>query len=138
MNWVPENSRRARGFALYAALRGRGRRGESELVERCCDLALAMAARMAAHPRLRIVNEVALNQVLVSVDDGDQLRTREVIRRVQEDGTCWLGSTRWHERELIRISICHWATTAEDVARSADAILAAVDATPAAGPAPIT
>src|SRR6185436_7433984 len=96
-NWVPEASRRARGFPVYAALQSLGRRGLAEMVERCVVLAKRMAERLRHTAAVTILNDVVLNQVLVRferTDGGDaDAFTAEVIRRVQEDGTCWLGGT---------------------------------------------
>ncbi|MBI4563399.1 MAG: aspartate aminotransferase family protein [Planctomycetes bacterium] len=126
-NWVPEASRRARGFAIYAALRALGRAGIAEVVERCCTLARRMARRLAEHEGVRILNEVVLNQVLVRFvpthgEDADAF-TGEVIRRVQNDGTCWVGGTFWHGMHAMRISIANWSTEERDIDRSAEAIL---------------
>ena len=128
MDWVPESSRRARGFAVYAALRSLGRSGVSDLVERCCRLARRFADRLGQEPSIRILNDVVLNQVLVRVEpasgDGDTA-TRETLRIVQQEGVCWLGGSRWHDLEAMRISVSNWSTTDEDVDRSADAIIRA-------------
>jgi glutamate/tyrosine decarboxylase-like PLP-dependent enzyme len=129
--WTPEFSRRARGFAVYAALRSLGRAGLSALVERCCSHARLFAEILARAPGVQVMNEVVLNQVLVrfeaeagTPEQGDQW-TREVIARVQRDGTCWLSGTVWRGRALMRISVCGWNTSDEDVRRSAAAILRA-------------
>jgi glutamate/tyrosine decarboxylase-like PLP-dependent enzyme len=122
LDWGPEFSRRARGFAVYAALRSLGRRGVADLVERSCAHARLFAELLEASGAT-ILNEVVLNQVLVRFGDGET--TREVIRRVQEDGTCWLGGTEWQGEHAMRISVSNWRTTREDVERSAAAILAA-------------
>jgi glutamate/tyrosine decarboxylase-like PLP-dependent enzyme len=121
---VPEWSRRARGFPAYAALRSLGRAGVVELVERCCALASSMAAELAAEDGIEVLNEVCLNQALVRFDDDDE-RTREVIRRVQEDGTAWLGGTTWQGRAAMRISVSSHATTEDDAHRTVAAVLAA-------------
>ena len=127
--WTPEFSRRARGFPVYAALRSLGRRGVAEMVERCCAHARLFAELLSAAPGVRVMNEVVLNQVLVrfepqsSTPEQGDAWTREVIARVQRDGTCWLSGTVWHGRALMRISVCNWSTTTEDVRRSAAAIL---------------
>jgi glutamate/tyrosine decarboxylase-like PLP-dependent enzyme len=126
-NWVPEASRRARGFAVYAVLCALGRNGIAEIIERCCRLARRMADRLAQDSSVQILNEVVLNQVLVrlspqAVGDADAL-TAEVIRRVQEDGTCWVGGTTWHGMHAMRISISNWSTEEADIDRSAEAIL---------------
>ena len=126
-NFVPESSRRARGFAVYAALRSLGRRGIADLVDRCCALAQRMAARLDAHPHIHILNDVVLNQVLVRFEpdggeDADAF-TAGVIRRVQEEGTCWLGGTTWQGKHVMRVSVSNWLTTEEDIDRSAAAII---------------
>ncbi len=126
-DWVPEASRRARGFAVYAALRALGRSGVADLVDRCCALARRMAAALEADPRLEVLNEVVLNQVLVRVDDDDAA-TDAAVAAVQRDGTCWLGGTRWQGRAAMRISISNWSTAEQDVDRSAAAIRAALGA----------
>lgn len=125
ISWVPEASRRARGFTVYAALRTLGRSGVSALVERCCGLARRMADRLAAGGA-EVLNDVVLNQVLVRFSpaggDPDEF-TREVIRRVQADGTLWLSGTSWQGRAAMRISVSNWSTTDADADRSAEAIL---------------
>ena len=128
LDWVPEFSRRARGFTVYAALRSLGRSGVRGLIERCCALARRFAERLAGQPGVEILNDVALNQVLVRFGppgpEGDAV-TREVIARVQADGTCWLGGTVWHGMAAMRISVSNWSTTEEDVDKSVEAILSA-------------
>jgi glutamate/tyrosine decarboxylase-like PLP-dependent enzyme len=128
-NWVPESSRRARGFAVMAALRSLGRQGIVELIERDCSHARRMADALAAAPKVTILNEVVLNQALVRFEgaDGDDVagdrRTRAVIEAVQRDGTCWLGGTTWRGRAAMRFSVSGWRTTEDDIDRSAAAIL---------------
>jgi glutamate/tyrosine decarboxylase-like PLP-dependent enzyme len=124
MDWVPEFSRRARGFPIYAAIRALGRDGIAALVERCCDHATRFAELLGAEPEVEILNDVVLNQVLVRFGGDDEL-TRATIAAVQEDGTCWLSGTVWQGRAAMRISVSSWRTTEHDVARSAGAILAA-------------
>ena len=139
-DWTPESSRRARGFAVLAALRSLGRSGFVELIERDCALARRMAATLGSGPRVTILNEVVLNQVLVRFEaDGDDpdgtggdARTREVIAAVQRDGTCWLGGTTWAGRAAMRVSVSGWQTTEADIDRSAAAILACLAAVDAA------
>lgn len=115
-----EASRRARGFATWAALRELGRDGVAELVERCCRLARRFAESLSAGGAT-IGNDVMLNQVLASFGDDDL--TERVITDVQNDGTCWMGGTSWHGRRYMRISVSNWSTTEDDVDRSVDAIL---------------
>jgi glutamate/tyrosine decarboxylase-like PLP-dependent enzyme len=122
--WVPEFSRRARGFAVYAALRELGRRGVAELVERCCGCARLMAEELARDPRVTVLNDVVLNQVLARFAYDGANVTDEVIEAVQREGTCWLSGTQWEGEPAMRISICNWRTTEADIRRSATAILA--------------
>jgi glutamate/tyrosine decarboxylase-like PLP-dependent enzyme len=124
--FVPEESRRGRAVPIYAALRSLGTSGVGDMIERCCRHAARMADRLRAHPHVRILNDVVLNQVLVRCEapghDADTL-TRAVIAGVQDDGTCWLGGTTWHGMAAIRVAVSNWSTTEEDIDRSADAIL---------------
>jgi glutamate/tyrosine decarboxylase-like PLP-dependent enzyme len=126
-DWVPESSRRARGFAVWAALRALGRDGVAELVDRCCAHARLFAELLGSQPGVEILNDVVLNQVLVRFGDDDAT-THEVVRRVQEDGTCWLGGTTWQGRVAMRISVSSFRTTRKDVEHSAAAILEAAAA----------
>ena len=117
--YTPELSRRARGVDIWAAMSSLGRSGIAELIERNC----LQAARFADGLRdagFEILNDVVLNQVLVSF--GDDEATRRVIAAVQTDGTCWCGGTVWHGRAAMRISVSSWATTDDDVERSLAAI----------------
>jgi glutamate/tyrosine decarboxylase-like PLP-dependent enzyme len=123
-DYVPESSRRARGFATWAALRQLGRTGVAELVERCCALARRFAEELSAIDQITIVNDVVLNQVLVSF--GEDPRTDRAIERVQSSGECWMGGTTWHGQRLMRISVSSWRTTEADVDRSVAAIVAAI------------
>jgi glutamate/tyrosine decarboxylase-like PLP-dependent enzyme len=122
--WVPELSRRARAFPAYAALRSLGRRGVAGIIENCCARAAQLAELLAKVPGVEILNEVTLNQVLVRFGDDDTV-TDEVIRAVQDDGVCWLGGTTFRGRRAMRFSICNWATSPEDIERSAASIAAA-------------
>jgi glutamate/tyrosine decarboxylase-like PLP-dependent enzyme len=122
--WTLESSRRARGFAVWAALRSLGRRGVVELVDGCCAHARRLAAALDDVGEIQILNDVVLNQVVARIGDSDDL-TGSVIRHVQSDGTCWLGGTTWRGKRALRISISGWRTTAEDVDRSVDAIIRA-------------
>jgi len=123
-NYVPESSRRARAVPIYAAVRSLGREGIAEMIERNCAQARRMAERLGAIPGARIVNDVVLNQVLVALPGGDDAN-RAAVAAIQRDGTCWLGGTTWGEEYVLRVSISNWATTDDDVDRSADAIAAA-------------
>lgn len=135
--YVFDSSRRARGFIVWAALRSMGRNGVRALVERCCDLAVRIAERLAADPRVEILNDVVLNQVLVRFhpagaapgrgpDEVADALTRDVVARVQAEGTAWMGSTVWQGMNAMRISVSNWSTTEADADRTADAILRAI------------
>jgi glutamate/tyrosine decarboxylase-like PLP-dependent enzyme len=119
-HFVPESSRRARGIEIWAALRSLGRMGLADLVERTCRHASRFAEGLEA-AGYQILNDVVLNQVLVSFGSADI--TRRVIQRVQQEGTCWCGGTEWQGHVAMRISVSSWATTGEDVQRSLDVIL---------------
>lgn len=123
-DYVLESSRRARGFATYAALRQLGRSGIADLVDRCCALARRFAERLDGRAGIRVVTDVALNQVLVRFGDDDDVTDR-VIAAVQSSGECWMGATTWHGMRLMRISVSGWSTTEADVDRSVAAIAAA-------------
>lgn len=122
-DFVPESSRRARGFATWAALRSMGRSGVAEMVERNCRLARRLADRFGAEPGCEVVNEVVLNQVLIRV--GDLEETKLVEAAIQEEGVCWLGGTNWRDERLLRVSVSNWSTKEEDVDLCAEAILRA-------------
>jgi glutamate/tyrosine decarboxylase-like PLP-dependent enzyme len=115
-----ESSRRARGFATWAALRQLGRDGIAGLVERSCELARRFAERLVSGG-VEVANDVVLNQVLAGF--GDDVRTASVIEGVQRDGTCWVGGTTWRGRRLMRVSVSNWSTTEADVDTSVEAIL---------------
>jgi len=118
--YTPEASRRARAIEVWAALLSLGRRGLAGMVERNCRLAARFAdkLRTAGHS---ILNDVVLNQVLVSF--GDAAATKRVISELQNEGTCWCGGTEWHGHTAMRISVSGWATTEQDVDQSAAAVL---------------
>jgi len=120
MHHVPDSSRRARGVELWAALKSLGRSGLREMIERTCELAQLFAERLRA-AGYEILSAVAINQALVSF--GSAGKTREVIRRVQEDGTCWCGGTVWQGKTAMRISVSSWATTRDDIDKSTEAII---------------
>jgi glutamate/tyrosine decarboxylase-like PLP-dependent enzyme len=118
--FVPEMSRRARAVEIWAALRSLGKHGLAELIERNCRYAQRFATelRKAGH---QVLNDVVLNQVLVSFGPPD--RTRRVIAAIQQDGTCWCGGTSWQGNIAMRISVSSWATSDADVEESIAAIL---------------
>jgi glutamate/tyrosine decarboxylase-like PLP-dependent enzyme len=112
VDWVPEFSRRARGFAVYAGLRSLGRAGLVELVERCCAQARRFADQIAELPGVRVINEVVLNQVLFRLEDDE--RTDAALAGVQASGDVWLSGTTWDGRKAIRVSVSNWQTGDEE------------------------
>jgi glutamate/tyrosine decarboxylase-like PLP-dependent enzyme len=122
-HYTPETSRRARGVEVWAALRSLGRKGVEEMIDRCCRHARRFedALLEAGHA---VLNEVVLNQVVVSF--GDEERNRQVIEAIQRDGVCWCGPTQWQGRSAMRISVSCWATGDDDVDRSIESILRCV------------
>ena len=118
--YTPELSRRARGVEIWAALRSLGRSGLAEMIERNCAQARRFAEGLHG-AGFEILNDVVLNQVLVSF--GSDERTREVIHRIQEDGTCWVGGTVWQGHTAMRISVSSYETTEADVEQSLAAMI---------------
>jgi glutamate/tyrosine decarboxylase-like PLP-dependent enzyme len=117
-------SHRARGVEIWAAIQSLGRSGIAGMIERSCQQAARFAAELAA-AGYAVLNDVVLNQVLVSF--GSDTDTEECVRAIQEDGTCWCSSTRRKGQLAMRISVCSWATTNEDVEISIAAIIRTVE-----------
>jgi glutamate/tyrosine decarboxylase-like PLP-dependent enzyme len=113
VDWVPEFSRRARGFPIYAALRSLGRSGLVDLVERCCGAASRFAEAIAELEGVELLNDVVLNQVLFRFETDE--RTDEVLAEVQRDGRIWLSGTTWDGRKAIRVSVSNWQTSDEEI-----------------------
>lgn len=129
-DFVPELSRRARGFATWAMIKSLGREGIARMVSRHCAQARRMAERLAVAPGVEIMNDVALNQVAVRLGadlEGAQADalTDRTIARVQQEGVCFVGGANWRGRQIVRVSVISANTTDEDIDRSAEAILSA-------------
>lgn len=129
-DYVPELSRRARGFPTWAIIKALGREGIAKMVSRNCAQARRMAERLGAEPGVEIMNDVALNQIAVRLGaDLDPARadalTLRTIARIQEEGECFVGGAVWHGRQIVRVSVINAATTDADIDRSAEAILSA-------------
>ena len=118
--YTPELSRRARGIEIWTAIATLGKKGIAEIVENCCAHAQYAAKRLTA-AGFKILNAVVINQVLVSC--GDEKKTQNVIKAIQEDGTCWCGGTVWKGQAAMRISVSSWATTEKDMKKSVDAMI---------------
>ena len=117
---VPEFSRRARGVPVWATLRSLGRAGVADLVERLVRHAQALAEGIATIEGARVLNDVDYTQVCVSF--GDDERTRDVVARLIADGTVWMSGSRWHNQDVLRVSVSNWSTDEADVERSVDAV----------------
>ncbi len=127
--FVTELSRRARGVAVWAMLKTLGRDGIDELVTRHCMLARRFAERLGAEPGVRIVNQVTINQIIVSFGTGDatarRSATEAVIQKVQAGDVCFAGGAEWRGDWVMRLSLSSGTTMAADIELSADAIIAA-------------
>jgi glutamate/tyrosine decarboxylase-like PLP-dependent enzyme len=117
---VPELSRRARGVPVWAALRSLGRTGVADMVDRLAAHARALADGIATIDGAEVLNDVVFTQVCASFGDDD--RTRAVIRALLADGTTWMSGSRWHEREVLRVSVSNWSTDDADTAASIAAL----------------
>ncbi len=129
-DYVPELSRRARGFATWALIRHLGQTGIADMVARHCRIARRMAAQLSKEPHINILNEVTLNQIIVRfgiasrIEDSDRL-TRSIIQDLQNEGTCFVGGATWQGRQVMRISCISWSMTEHDADRSVKAIVQA-------------
>jgi len=134
--WGPEWSRRARGIPLYAALRSLGRNGVAGIIERCCDLTLELVDGLAALPGVEALTAPIINQGLVRfLDRGDgaggaldhDARTDQVIARINASGEAWFGPTTWNGMRVMRISVCNFRTSKDDITRTIAAVREALD-----------
>ena len=123
-HYVPELSRRARGFPAWAMIRALGRQGIAQLVGHHCRIARSMAQALSAEAGIRVLNDVVLNQVAVRFGDDDML-TKRVIERLQADGICFAAGAEWKGLWIMRLSVTSWATSEEDADSSVAAIAAA-------------
>ncbi len=129
-HYVPELSRRARGFTTWAMLKYLGRSGVVELVDRCCLAARFIAERLSLEPDIEVVNDVVLNQIICrfgaerSSSEADEL-TRRVIHRLQREGIIFVTGAKWRQREVLRISICNYQTDAREAELAAQTIVTA-------------
>ena len=122
---VPEMSRRARGVPVWAALRSLGRSGTIALVEGLVDNAKTLAAELAKLPGVEVLNDVVFTQV--SLAFGDDERTKRVTQRMIDDGRVWMSGSRWHDRDILRISVSNWSTDGADVAAAIDSVRRAME-----------
>jgi glutamate/tyrosine decarboxylase-like PLP-dependent enzyme len=129
-HYVPELSRRARGFATWAMLKHLGRQGVAALIDQCCASARLAADLLGREPGIAILNEVALNQLVIrfgagrSDEDGDAL-TRKTIEKIQADGLIFAGGAKWHGRDVLRLSVTNFQTTSDQAETAAKSIITA-------------
>jgi glutamate/tyrosine decarboxylase-like PLP-dependent enzyme len=129
-DYVPELSRRARGFATWAMIKALGREGVAQMVTRHCAQARRFADKLAASPDIEIMNDVVLNQIAVRLgkdmdDERADALTLKAIDRIQSEGVCFVGGALWRGRQIVRISVIGAPTTDADIDRSAEAMLSA-------------
>jgi glutamate/tyrosine decarboxylase-like PLP-dependent enzyme len=124
MLYGPDMSRRARSIDLWATLKYLGRDGLEQLIDGLCIRAQQFAVELKQHG-FRILNDIVFNQVLIAADDPQE--TQATLANIQQSGVLWCGGTIWNGRPAIRISVCSWATTEEDVTTSVKAIAKARD-----------
>jgi glutamate/tyrosine decarboxylase-like PLP-dependent enzyme len=120
--YTPEMSKRARAFELWAAMKYLGRAGIAELVEQLHSHTQFFADLLTDNG-FTILNDVVFNQVVLSCET--EKLTKKTLSLVQQSGECWCGGSTWHEKSVIRISLCSWATTKQDVVRSVDVFVKA-------------
>lgn len=118
MLYTPEMSKRARAIELWAVLKFLGRKGVADLVDGLCELAEQFSQKLRSNG-FQILNDVVFNQILVSCDTPE--KTKTTLKNLQTSGECWCGGTVWQEQPAIRISVCSWATTPEDIDKSVSA-----------------
>jgi glutamate/tyrosine decarboxylase-like PLP-dependent enzyme len=123
---VPELSRRARGVPVWAALRSLGRAGVAEQIRRLASAAAQLAEELTAFDGVEVLNDVGYTQITVAF--GDDGTTRRVADRLIADGKVWMSGSRWHGRDVVRISVSNWTTDAADVATAVEAVRSAVEA----------
>lgn len=122
MFFTPEMSRRARSIELWAAMKYLGKDGIDEMVYGLHQRAKQFSEELKA-AGFKILNDVVFNQVLVTCDSDEA--TNQTMKNIQESGECWVGGANWNGKVVIRISVCSWATTEEDIKRSVKAFIAA-------------
>ncbi len=122
MLYSPEMSRRARAVELWATLKALGRTGVEELVDGLCERAVQCAEQLRAEG-FHVLNEVVFNQILVACATPEE--TRGTLECIQRSGDCWCGGAVWNGKQVIRISVCSWATTASDIDRTVAAFVEA-------------
>jgi glutamate/tyrosine decarboxylase-like PLP-dependent enzyme len=130
IDWNPEWSRRARGFPTYAALRQLGHEGVAALVERCCAHAHALVTRIGQLPGAEIMSVPTINQGLVrfpdphpgATDSDHARRTDEIIAAILDSGEAFFTGSNWNGHRVMRVSVCNWQTSDDDVERAVNAV----------------
>lgn len=120
IDWNPDWSRRARGFATYAAIREMGSAGIAAMLERCCDVAARIINEAGKLPGLQVVGRAVLNQGMLAC--SDDLRTERVMQRVCDSGEAFLTGTTFGGRRAMRVSVCNWQSNFEDADRCVEAL----------------
>lgn len=119
MFYTPEMSRRARVVELWATMKFLGRQGIDQMVLALHERTKQFAGSIKNVKGFTVLNDVVFNQVMVCCET-DAL-TSQTLERIQTQRECWVGGSQWQGRKVIRVSICSWVTTADDVERSVKA-----------------
>jgi len=124
MFYTPEMSRRARIIELWATLKYLGTSGIDQMILGLHLRAKQFVSELSAIEGFTILNDVVFNQVIVCCATDDI--TNEVIQLIQKERVCWVGGSTWKDKKVIRISVCSWATTEQDVLRSVQSFKSAL------------
>lgn len=125
MYYTPEMSRRARIIELWATMKYLGKKGVDEMISIMVDRAKQFSREISALKGFTVENDVEFNQVIVKCETD--LITQNVLKNIQELRECWLGGSSWKGKKVIRVSICSWATTEEDITRSVNSFKEALE-----------
>ncbi len=132
IDWNPEFSRRARGFALYAALRELGRRGVEDLVDRTCRHTAAIVAGISKLPTVDVLWQPHLNQGLIrfldlrinATETDHDIQTDRIINAINNTGEAFFSGVNWRGKRAMRVSLVNWRTSDADVERTVAAVAA--------------
>jgi glutamate/tyrosine decarboxylase-like PLP-dependent enzyme len=113
--YTPEMSRRSRIIELWATIKYLGQEGVEALVNGLYERSKQFAFEIR-EAGFRVMNDVVFNQILVACENDDL--TEKTLALIQKSGECWVGGAQWDNKKVIRVSVCSWATTSDDISRS--------------------
>lgn len=125
MSYTPEMSRRSRIIELWATLKYLGKKGIDEMVYGLYLRTQQFACELEKIKGFSILNDVVFNQIVLCCKNNEV--TEKVINEIQNDRICWVGESAWHNKKVIRISVCSWATTTDDITKSANSFKKALE-----------